>query len=272
MKQTNYERLRTEDAIDLIGKQWMLVTAGNAQGFNTIATKERCSSTYRHILAIAVEIWPGNLAAPSYGHTVCALLATAAIVPADEQVVPAVLMEYERCLYGVLASVFGSGVAAMREVVAPSACYCPWTADSVHGAVKRYNLYAVPKASKCHPWPSVGISTDVGINGIPVVAVLPAGNDTSLISPLRCGKGGGAYQSYGRGVPAECRATIGYPPSVVETEDVGCAHVVAEARNTIMSPCRYAIEMETMLGDMGYRDIKTIKDIYGKNRNTICRK
>ena len=174
-----------------------------------IATKERCSSTYSHILAIAVEIWPGNLAAPSYGHTVCALLATAAIVPADEQVVPAVLMEYERCLYGVLASVFGSGVAAMREVVAPSACYCPWTADSVHGAVKRYNLYAVPKASKCHPWPSIGISTDVGINGIPVVAVLPAGNDTSLISPLRCGKGGGAYQSYGRGVPAECRATIG---------------------------------------------------------------
>lgn len=34
----------------------------------------------------------------------------------------------------------------------------------------------------------------------------------------------------------------------------------------------YANEMETMLGDMGYRDIKTIKDIYGKNRNTICRK
>ena len=61
-----------------------------------IATKERCSSTYSHILAIAVEIWPGNLAAPSYGHTVCALLATAAIVPADEQVVPAVLMEYEQ--------------------------------------------------------------------------------------------------------------------------------------------------------------------------------
>lgn len=36
MKQTNYERLRTEDAIDLFGKQWMLVTAGNAQGFNTM--------------------------------------------------------------------------------------------------------------------------------------------------------------------------------------------------------------------------------------------
>ena len=35
MNKTNSERLRTEDAIDLIGTQWMLVTAGHAQGFNT---------------------------------------------------------------------------------------------------------------------------------------------------------------------------------------------------------------------------------------------
>ena len=36
MKKTNYEILGKEDALNLIGKQWMLVTAGTSESFNTM--------------------------------------------------------------------------------------------------------------------------------------------------------------------------------------------------------------------------------------------
>ena len=36
MKKTNYEILGKEDALNLIGKQWMLVTAGTSEKFNTM--------------------------------------------------------------------------------------------------------------------------------------------------------------------------------------------------------------------------------------------
>lgn len=36
MNKTNYEILSKEDTLDLIGKQWMLVTAGNQRKFNTM--------------------------------------------------------------------------------------------------------------------------------------------------------------------------------------------------------------------------------------------
>lgn len=36
MNKTNYELLGQEDALNLIGKQWMLVTAGNKENFNTM--------------------------------------------------------------------------------------------------------------------------------------------------------------------------------------------------------------------------------------------
>ena len=36
MKKTNYEILGKEDALNLIGKQWMLVTAGSSERFNTM--------------------------------------------------------------------------------------------------------------------------------------------------------------------------------------------------------------------------------------------
>lgn len=36
MTKTNYEILGKEDALNLIGKQWMLVTAGTSESFNTM--------------------------------------------------------------------------------------------------------------------------------------------------------------------------------------------------------------------------------------------
>ena len=36
MKKTNYEILGKEDALNLIGKQWMLVTVGTSESFNTM--------------------------------------------------------------------------------------------------------------------------------------------------------------------------------------------------------------------------------------------
>lgn len=36
MNKTTYEVLSKEDALDLIGKQWMLVTAGNEEKYNTM--------------------------------------------------------------------------------------------------------------------------------------------------------------------------------------------------------------------------------------------
>ena len=36
MKKTNYEILGKEDTLNLIGKQWMLVTAGSSERFNTM--------------------------------------------------------------------------------------------------------------------------------------------------------------------------------------------------------------------------------------------
>ena len=151
---------------------------------HTITTEERGSSSYGHVLAGTVKIWAGNGAAPTYSHPICALLATAAIVPADEEEIPAVLMEYEGCLDGVLASIFRSRIATMRTIVAPSAGNGLGNADSMHGAVKGNYLNTIPETSESHPWPSSGISTNVGIYGIPVVAFLPAGDDASLISPF----------------------------------------------------------------------------------------
>mgnify|MGYP003516284728 CR=1 FL=1 len=42
MKKTNYEILGKEDALNLIGKQWMLVTAGTSEKFNMMTASWGC--------------------------------------------------------------------------------------------------------------------------------------------------------------------------------------------------------------------------------------
>ena len=83
--------------------------AGSLKGF-LVALKEDHATTVAHVDAIRIEIRSLDTAATAYGHTVVALRALTAVVPGDEEVVPAVVLEDERRLDGVGTSEVGRGV------------------------------------------------------------------------------------------------------------------------------------------------------------------
>ena len=75
-----------------------------------VALEEQGSASQPHVLAVAVEVGAFHRAATSHGNAVVALAALTAVVPGHEEVVPAVMLEDERCLDGIGSGIVGGGV------------------------------------------------------------------------------------------------------------------------------------------------------------------
>ena len=75
-----------------------------------VAFEEEVSTAVAHINALAVEVGAFDRLAAAYGDTVVALGTLATVVPRDEEIVPAVVFEDERCLNGIGAGIIGGRI------------------------------------------------------------------------------------------------------------------------------------------------------------------
>lgn len=197
-----------------------------------------------HRPAVAVEIRPRNGSAATHGHAVGALLSTATVVPTDKEVIPTVVFEKKGSLDGVGACMLRGGVSkAFWRVLVVSAsdgarpAVEPESVVSVgfHGFERR-QLYAVPERPPCESRLVVIVDDEVGINGVPVVALFLAGYEATLVPPVVFGQRGGREQTDGRGVLAEGGTTVSHPPAAMPTYDVRCPDVRLESWHTVAGP------------------------------------
>ena len=87
----------------------------------------------------------------------------------------------------------------------------------------------------------VVVDGDVGVDGVPVVAVGNGTDETALVTPFSR-QTVTAHQTDGRRVLAKGATAVGEPPTVVPTDDVGRPYVVAEAGDGVVRPLRQMLD------------------------------
>ena len=176
-----------------------------------------------------VKIGTVNFFAAPHCHAVSAFAALATVVPRHEEVIITPMLYDKRSLDGIGARIFRGGVGwrvLESRVVATRYGPGPFALCDMHRGVEACQLYAIPERAPDEPRHIVVVDDEVGVDGVPVVAILPRGDDTPLIVPDGEGERATAQQSYGRAVLAEGGAAVGHPPTVVPPDDVGSPHMV----------------------------------------------
>ena len=201
--------------------------------FFLVAFQEEGATTVDHILAVAVEVGTVDGLAATYCHTVVALCSTTTVVPRNEKIVIAAVLEDEGGFDGVRACETRGGVLFGRfEIGVVTSGYGAWlfTFGYVHGGVESGYLYAVPERSPYHPGGVCRIvDGEVGVDGVPVVALLARGHDATFVLPKVCAERATAEETDGRAILSEGGAAVGQPPATVPFDDVGCPDVIAES-------------------------------------------
>ena len=78
--------------------------------FLLVAFQQQGATAIAHILAILVQIRTSHLLASAHGNTIVALDATAAVIPAHEEIVITTMLHDERSLDGIGAGKLGSRI------------------------------------------------------------------------------------------------------------------------------------------------------------------
>ena len=161
-----------------------------------IAFKEYVTTTVTHVDTLAVEIRSLNMAAATHGHAVVALRTLTTVVPGYKEIVPAVMLEDERCLDGIGTGIVGSGILRWVRVHGES-LLAVWstgivaTGDGsrlfslgdVHRGVEAGELDAVPEGAPDEPRLILIVDHEVGVDGVPVVTSFTRSDNTTLIIP-----------------------------------------------------------------------------------------
>ena len=154
--------------------------------FLLVALQEERAAAVGHVLARAVEIRTVDGLATAYGHAVVALGTAAAVVPRHEEVVVAAMLEDERGLDGVGAGMFRRGVLfhglVVRGIAAGDGARFH-ALGNMHRRVETGQLDAVPERAPDEPGLVVVVDDEVGVDGVPVVALLARGHDAALVLP-----------------------------------------------------------------------------------------
>ena len=106
----------------------------------------------------------------------------------------------------------------------------------MHGGIEGGDLDAVPEGAPDEPGLVVVVDDEVGIDGVPVVALLLGSHDAALIIPQTRCQGAGAQKTDGRAVASEGGTAISEPPATVPPDDVRGPDMGAEARHGVVGP------------------------------------
>ena len=222
--------------------------AGCLEGL-LIALDEEVSTAIAHITSLTIEIGAFDALATAYGHTIGAFGTLTAVVPRDEEVIPAVVLEDEGCFDGVRSGKVGRRVLGgigihrkgvlclrIREIVTAGDGAGLFALGDMHRRVEAGQLDAVPERTPHEPGLILIVDDEVGVDGVPVVAAFTGRDDAAHVIPEAKGQGTGGEESDGRTVASEGGTAVGEPPAVVPFDDIRRPDVMGEAGNGVVGP------------------------------------
>ena len=155
--------------------------------FLLIAFEQQGATAIAHVSACLIQIRTSHLLAPAYGNTIVALDATAAVIPAHEEIVITTMLHDERSLDGIGAGKLGSRIRLCSSIAhgmtAGDGQRLSALLDMHRLLIQLNHLDTIPERAPGKPRGSLLINNEIRIDGIPVVSITLGDDEAALILP-----------------------------------------------------------------------------------------
>ena len=155
--------------------------------FFLIAFQNQRTTAIAHVSACLIQIRTGNLLASAHGNTIVTLDATAAVIPAHEEIVIITMLHDERSLDGIGAGKLRSRIRLCRSIAhgmtAGDGLRLGALLDMHRLLIQLDHLDAIPERAPGKPRGSLLINNEIRVDGIPVVSITLGGDEAALILP-----------------------------------------------------------------------------------------